>query len=96
MNNHAIMFHRFSANDQYNLQTRRIPTGHKFERVKLNHATTQHDPPPSPTTNHPPSITTHHPPPSTTTHNQPKYIHHHPQTAKILSLPQPRKWTNTL
>ena len=67
----------------------------KFKRVRLNYATTNHDPPPSSTTYH------HLPPPTTiqnictTTHHQPKYIHHylpfpkkmdhHPTKAKIYS-----------
>ena len=54
--------------------------------VRLNYATTHHDPP-RPTTIH------HHPPPSTTTtHHHPKYIHHHPQPlTTIHHLPSPAK-----
>ena len=60
----------------------------KFKRVRLNYATTNHDPPPSSTTYH------HLPPPTTiqnictTTHHQPKYIHHY--------LPFPKKMDHHL
>ena len=64
-----------------------------MKRVRLNYATTHHDPP-SPNTIHhdppPAKYVHHHPPPpttsqhmSTTTHHQPKYIHHHQPPAKV-------------
>ena len=45
-------------------------------RIRLNCATTHHNPPRSTTTHH-------HPPPSTTFHRQPKYIYHHQPPATI-------------
>ena len=68
--------------------------------VRLNYATTHHDPP-SPTTSQNISTTTHHhpppakmyPPQTTTIHHLPKYIPHHPiptTTSQNISTTIPR------
>ena len=56
-------------------------------RVRLNYATTHHDPPRPTTIHHDPPPAKICPPPPTTTHHQPKYIHHHPPPAKIYPPP---------
>ena len=49
-----------------------------IKRVRLNCATTYHDPPPSTTTYHQPKYIYHHPPPPTNSQNISTTTHHYP------------------